>query len=241
MTSAASTKPRCFVISPIGAEGSDIRKQADMVLHGIIEPALGDKFDVIRSDKFGAPEMITNNIVEALSTYELAVADLSLNNENVYYELGVRHAVAKPVLHIAQVGTKLPFDTAGVATMAYDVADIHSHKRAQAELVRMANLVMAPGYRVSNPVTTATGVLALAKSGDEKDAIIARTVEQVSLLSTKVENLTRLWVMGPQMPPPSQGLLGAFNVEDDFADRVGSIFDQPKAALSLKRTRDSKP
>ncbi len=59
----AKQKPRCFVISPIGPAGSEIRKHADMVLHGIIEPALNNEFDVIRSDKFCAPEMITNNII----------------------------------------------------------------------------------------------------------------------------------------------------------------------------------
>ncbi len=41
----------------------------------------------MRSDKFGKPEMITPQIIEAIFTCELAVADLTFLNPNVFYEL----------------------------------------------------------------------------------------------------------------------------------------------------------
>ena len=42
---------KCFVISPIGAEGSEIRKNADETLEFVITPACDSRdYEVIRAD-----------------------------------------------------------------------------------------------------------------------------------------------------------------------------------------------
>ncbi len=44
-------KAICFVISPIGEDGSDIRKQADQVLEHVIKPAAEQSgFEAERAD-----------------------------------------------------------------------------------------------------------------------------------------------------------------------------------------------
>ena len=45
-----------------------------------------------------------------LQAADLVVADLTEANPNVYYELALRHATAKPFIHLARDRTKLPFD-----------------------------------------------------------------------------------------------------------------------------------
>lgn len=92
-----SAKKRCFVISPIGDKGSPERRHADMVLNSIIKPALPD-FEIKRADDFGTPDMITDRVVEAIIAYELVVADLTGRNPNVFYEIGLRHMLAKPII-----------------------------------------------------------------------------------------------------------------------------------------------
>lgn len=156
-----SAKPRCFVISPIGDKGSIERRHADMVLHSVLEQALPD-YEVKRADAFGAAEMISDKIIEAITTHDLAVADLTFSNPNVFYELGLRHMAEKPVIHIAGDGTKLPFDNSGVSTIFFDVTDIHSHKQARDEIAKAAAVVMTKGYKVSNPVTQARGSISLS-------------------------------------------------------------------------------
>jgi hypothetical protein len=74
-------KKKCFVISPIGKEGSEERKWVDEVLKLIIEPAAED-YEIIRSDKISKPGMITTQIIQLLAEADLVVADLSgLNPE----------------------------------------------------------------------------------------------------------------------------------------------------------------
>jgi len=58
----------CFVISPIGDEGTPTRKQADQLLHHIVEPAAREcgYEEVVRADKISSPGMITAQIIQHL-------------------------------------------------------------------------------------------------------------------------------------------------------------------------------
>ena len=49
------------------------------------------------------------------------VVDVSAPNLNVYYELGLCHAVGKDVRIIKQLGSKLPADLAGVQYIEYSL------------------------------------------------------------------------------------------------------------------------
>ena len=101
----------CFVISPIGDEGSEIRKKADMLLTHLIRPVLQElDYIVIRSDEISAPNIITKNIIKNLENSDLVIADLHDSNPNVLYELAIRNAVNKPFILIKDPEQRLPFD-----------------------------------------------------------------------------------------------------------------------------------
>lgn len=74
-------RKKCFVISPIGPAGSDIRRNADDVLELIIEPAVGPfDFDVIRADRLTTSSMITADIISLVQESELCIVDLTGSN-----------------------------------------------------------------------------------------------------------------------------------------------------------------
>lgn len=54
--------------------------------------------------------MIGNQIIDRIINDDLVVANLTGNNPNVMYELAIRHATAKPIIHICEKRTILPFD-----------------------------------------------------------------------------------------------------------------------------------
>ena len=86
----------CFVIMPFGrkpdASGREI--DFDIVYKDIIEPAIRDVgFDPVRADEEVNAGLIHKAMFERLALSEYAIADLTIFNPNVYYELGVRHAV----------------------------------------------------------------------------------------------------------------------------------------------------
>jgi hypothetical protein len=117
-------KPLCFVLMPFGqkpgAGGAMI--DFDAVYRDFIKPAV-DAADLIplRADEEQAGGIIHKPMFERLILCDYAIADLTTANANVFYELGVRHAVkpATTVLLFAADGTRLPFDVAPLRTLMY--------------------------------------------------------------------------------------------------------------------------
>ena len=110
----------CFFIAPIGAEESEQRRHSDAILSSYVEKALATvdpKLRVVRADKITQPGMITKQVLEYLLKSRLVVADLSYHNPNVFYELAVRHATGKPVIHIKRTSDPIPFDNKDFRTI----------------------------------------------------------------------------------------------------------------------------
>ena len=64
--------------------------------------------------------IIHNTIVDNLYKSEIVVCDLSANNPNVMFELGIRLAFGKPVILIKDSSTKFIFDTGIIDHIEYD-------------------------------------------------------------------------------------------------------------------------
>ena len=107
----SAKKPLCFVIGPIGKDGSQERKHSDLLLHSVVKQVLQqEEFDYIvkRADEDSDPGMIGDRVVSDIINAELVVADLTDLNPNAFYELGIRHSTERPTIHIAKAGTALP-------------------------------------------------------------------------------------------------------------------------------------
>ena len=57
--------------------------------------------------------MIDDHMIHSILEYELAVADMTTLNANVFYELGMIHTLGKDSLLIKRQDTKLSADFAG--------------------------------------------------------------------------------------------------------------------------------
>src|SRR5262245_826924 len=117
-------KPLCFVLMPFGqkpgAAGAVI--DFDAVYRDLIKPAVeAADLTPLRADEEQAGGIIHKPMFERLILCDYAVADLTTANANVFYELGVRHAVkpATTVLLFAADGTRLPFDVAPLRMLRY--------------------------------------------------------------------------------------------------------------------------
>lgn len=121
-------KLQCFIISPIGQKGSDIREHADAVLNYIIRPALiqienegGPVIEAVRSDDMGTPGKIEEQMINAILSYDLCIAILTGSNANVYYELAIAQSAGRPVVLLCHAGEPLPFDVKDYRTIYYDL------------------------------------------------------------------------------------------------------------------------
>lgn len=117
----------CFFITPIGDDGTNIRKHADLMLTELLEP-VAKEFDlkVIRADKIDKSGMITQQIFEYLVKSKLCVMDMSFGNPNAFYELGIRHMTKRPTIQIIRKVDKIPFDVAQGRTIKIDTSDVYT-------------------------------------------------------------------------------------------------------------------
>ncbi len=128
---------KCFVVSPIGNEGSEVRKRADQIFKYIIAPVCEETgFEPIRVDKLNQPDSITQTIIDYLLKSELVIADITGYNPNAFYEMGYRASTGKPIIHLKCKNEGIPFDIAGIRAFDYDLSDLDSVEEIKSRLIK---------------------------------------------------------------------------------------------------------
>src|SRR5215471_11831365 len=121
-------QPRAFVIMPFGRKPGGMAGQReidfDSVYRGLLEPALrAAGCDVVRADQDAAAGDIRTEMFFELVTADLVVADVTIDDSNVFYELGVRDGVCPRGIFLvkADKSSSHPFDIATDRNFDYDL------------------------------------------------------------------------------------------------------------------------
>lgn len=138
--------PLCFVLMPFGRKtdpASGASLDFDAIYRELIKPAIAEAgLEPIRADEEMAGGIIHKPMFERLILCEYAVADLTTANANVYYELGVRHAVRpRSTVQIFAAGTRLPFDLGPLRGMPYAVTTAGGPAAAASDAAQLAGLL----------------------------------------------------------------------------------------------------
>lgn len=124
----------------------------DRVYQDLIAPAIEQAdLEPLRADEEMTGGIIHKPMYERLILCEYAVADLTTANANVFYELGLRHAVRQwsTVLIFAEGGSQLPFDAAPLRALPYKLTPAGTP--ADADLARAALAVRLKEARTAVP------------------------------------------------------------------------------------------
>ena len=120
-------KPHAFVAMPFGLKKDSQGVEIDFnrVYAELIKPALeAAGLEVFRADEEERAGDIRTDMFQELLLADLVVADLTLDNPNVWYELGVRHALrARGVLLIAGGKAPTAFDLYTDRKLRYSMKD----------------------------------------------------------------------------------------------------------------------
>ncbi|RUU55385.1 hypothetical protein [Mesorhizobium sp. M2C.T.Ca.TU.002.02.1.1] len=185
-------KPKlCFVVGPIGGNDSDDRVHADWLLEEIIKPVFDEhfpEFKVERADKISNPGRIDEQIITALLSAELVIADLTTLNPNAFYEIGIRHAIQKPTIHMHLEGQKIPFDISSFRSIEFSRKWPKDLKAARETLTEFARTATADDYVVDNPVTFSRGKVEFAKTATPSEKIIQDQISEILRRLASIEN-----------------------------------------------------
>ncbi|MCY4376750.1 MAG: hypothetical protein OXC31_23600 [Spirochaetaceae bacterium] len=176
-----SNDKSCFVIAPIGDPESDTRKRSDQVLKHIIIPAAQDcGYSAIRADDIDKPGIITSQVIQHIVDDPLVIADLTERNPNVFYELAIRHAIAKPFVQIIAKGEQIPFDVAATRTIFFDHHDLDSVAEAKQKITEQIRELEDDSSDIETPISTSLDLQSLRQSEKPEDRSLAELVEEVS-------------------------------------------------------------
>jgi len=134
-----SEQPLCFVLMPFGVKkdpsgGPDI--DFDRIYKEAIRPGIVDSdMEPIRADEERTGGIIHQAMFERLLLCDFAVADLTTANANVFYELGVRHAV-RPATTLTIFSTAPPFDVNYLRSVGYKLGTNNSFGAEEAKTLR---------------------------------------------------------------------------------------------------------
>lgn len=120
-------KPHAFVAMPFGVKKDNQGNEIDFnrVYAELIKPALERAgLEVFRADEEERAGDIRTDMFQELLLADLVVADLTLDNPNVWYELGVRHALrARGVVLISGGRVPTAFDLYTDRKLRYSIKD----------------------------------------------------------------------------------------------------------------------
>jgi predicted transcriptional regulator len=192
---------RCFVVSAFGSTPEE-RKRTKQVLRHLVRKVLEPQgYKVIRADEIDDEGLITNQIIERLLEDDLVVADLTGANPNVFYELAVRHAARKPIIHLITAGETIPFDVANMRAITYALDDPDLLEEAQRELARKVASIEQSDGAGPNPITAARDVWLLRGSDEPQVREAGELLAMVSDLRDEMRALARR-VAPPSPSPP---------------------------------------
>lgn len=107
----------CFVLMPFGS-------WPDRYFKEIFVPAIREAgLEPIRADGLFNAGSVIDQIWDQIRRAKVLLAELTGKNPNVFYELGLSHALAKPVVFVSGELEDVPFDLRHLRVVTYDVRE----------------------------------------------------------------------------------------------------------------------
>lgn len=141
----------CFIIQPFDSGEFDKR------FHEIIEPALENAgLHAYRVDQDPNVDITIDAIEEQISKAAICLADISLDNPNVWYELGYAFAVGRPVILICSDtrGGRFPFDIQHRSIITYRSESVSDFEELKRKITEKASALLTKSVSLKQVAET---------------------------------------------------------------------------------------
>jgi hypothetical protein len=157
--------PTVFIVRPFGkkpvtVDENGVKKSVevdfDLIDQTLIQPAL--KKSGLAGETTGVIAEAGNirvDMFQMLITYDLVIADISVDNANVFYELGIRHGLRPKgtiLIRFPTVGKDVPFDLKTDRYIAYDWKAPDAAVELLARSIEDTLLSIRQGQKPDSPV-----------------------------------------------------------------------------------------
>ena len=142
----------------------------------------------VRADDLFRPSAIVNDLWNMIQRSDVLLADLTTKNANVFYELGLAHAIGKPVVLVSETMLDVPFDLQQLRVILYDRQDPSWGDRLRSTIT---NAILET---LAEPIESVPHSfrIRVASQAPEQDAILSRLSSiEGAIRSLRTADVTR--------------------------------------------------
>jgi len=197
--------PKLFVIMPFGVRPAAADHLVpeinfdEVYIQAIRPVGLASGWAVLRIDELLTGGNIQDQYLKELFSADLLVADISLPNGNVFYELGIRQSISTGgTILIAVEGTKLPFDLTTQRVLFYK-----NNVDGYADLSLQIKMILKD-YKPeewSNPVASFLQKLGITSSPAADNVAFERELEGRIGRAKNVDQMVAVWQWAQYLSP----------------------------------------
>lgn len=185
-------KKECFVIMPISNHPEYGEEHFTRVYEHLISPACElAGFIPVRADDVINTNYIALDVIKKIVESEMVICDLSSQNPNVLYELGIRQAFDKPIALIKDKKTKRIFDIQGFRDFEYD--ESLRVDKVEAQVKKLAEVLTATYKEDGRDINSLVSLLGLNPAKVDSTTNISRDTElilnSIALLNKRMDRL----------------------------------------------------
>ena len=223
----------CFVIMPFSSSATCTEAEWTQIFEEVIKPAIeAASYDCRRST--ATRGNLIKGIIQDLDASWVVLADLTDRNPNVFYELGVRHALKDRTILIAQNRDDIPFDLQSYANHVYDWRTGEGKAQFAEQIKALLEDVDRDPDRSDNPVSD---FLVSPVRRDQPAAAVAARLDDIENRLDSFEGGLQLLLRRGAVASEADGALGALADASplDEGEPKASWFD---AGAEIARSED---
>ncbi len=223
-------KPRAFILMPFDSE-------FDSIYDTLIKQSLQEAgYEVTRADSLLDQRNILREIVVGITDADLIVADLTTNNPNVFYELGLSHGLGRATVLLAQSISDVPFDLRSYKIHIYET-HFNKIKKLKDFLKAVGEKHLKKEISFGNPVKDFSALSDVSR-GNQRPALSTKTSER-ELDDNDGKGLLDFWVEGERATQDLTAILNSLLKDNQLLTKRISQHTTNMEALSNNPTAGS--
>ena len=190
-------KKTCFVIMPFSDPEGYERGHFRSIYEYTFVPAIrAAGYEPLRIDDNSVSNLIHGKMMNELINAPMVLCDLSTNNPNVLYELGIRHAYDKPVVLVQEIGQDRIFDIGAITSVEYHPTRLYEEVVEDQQKITEAILQTANAKNTYSIMSLAMLQSAQPASGGSltSEDRVEYLLQEVAQISRKMGNLEKKFV-----------------------------------------------
>jgi hypothetical protein len=173
---------KAFIIMPYGSE-------FDKIFNDLVKQPLEESgYEVIRADSILDQHNILKDIIRNIAEADLIIADLTSINPNVFYELGIAHAMQVPTVLLSQSIEDVPFDLKSYRVIVYSTR-YYDATELPRKLIEITDKAKNNNLSFGNPVSDFLPEARIKRSENKKIDLEKQEIEKI----IDVEEEKGLW------------------------------------------------